>query len=68
MAYSVISKKSNKPYYLHAKETILNGGKSRKIFFFAGAVKEGALEALPEGYEVFENERTGLPMLRGLKK
>ena len=67
MAYSVISKKSNKPYYLHSRETVLNGGKTRKIFFFAGEVKEGALDALPAGYEVFENERTGLPMLRGKK-
>jgi hypothetical protein len=67
MAYSVISKKSNKPYYLHTRETALKGGKVRKIFFFAGQVGEGALEALPEGYEVFENERTGLPMLRGKK-
>jgi hypothetical protein len=68
MAFSVISKKSNKPYYLHCRETALNGGKFRRIFFFAGQVKEGALDALPEGYEVFENERTGLPMLRGIKK
>lgn len=67
MAFSVISKKSNKPYYLHSRETVLNGGKARKIFFFAGQVQEGALDALPEGYEVFENERTGLPMLRGKK-
>jgi hypothetical protein len=67
MAYSVISKKSNKPYYLHTRETPLASGKVRKLFFFAGEIREGALEALPEGYEVFENERTGLPMLRGKK-
>lgn len=67
MAYSVISKKSNKPYYLHSRETTLNGGKVRKLFFFGGQVQEGAIDALPEGYEVFENERTGLPMLRKKK-
>ncbi len=67
MAYSVISKKSNKPYYLHTRETPLQNGKVRRLFFFAGQVREGALDALPEGYEVFENERTGLPMLRGKK-
>ena len=67
MAYSVISKKSNKPYYLHSRETPLGNGKVRKLFFFAGKVQEGALDALPEGYEVFENEKTGLPMLRGKK-
>ena len=67
MAYSVISKKSNKPYYLHCRATTLKSGKVQRIFFFAGQVKQGALDALPEGYEVFENERTGLPMLRGKK-
>ena len=67
MAYSVISKKSNKPYYLHCRETVLRGGKAQKIFFFGGEAKEGALDSLPEGYEVFENERTGLPMLRKKK-
>ncbi len=67
MAYSVVSKKSNKTYYLHSRETVLKGGKTQKIFFFAGDIREGALDALPEGYEVFENPRTGLPMLRGKK-
>ncbi len=67
MAYSVTSKKSNKTYYLHCRETVLNGGKVRRLFFFSGEIKEGALDALPEGYEVFENERSGLPMLRGKK-
>ncbi len=67
MPYSVISKKSKKLYHLHCRETALNGGKVRKLFFFAAQIQEGALDALPEGYEVFENERTGLPMLRKKK-
>ncbi len=67
MAYSIVSKKSGKTYYLHTRETALSGGKVRRLFFFAGDIREGALDALPAGYEVFENERTGLPMLRGKK-
>ncbi len=67
MAYSVVSKKSNKTYHLHSRETQLKDGRVQRIFFFGGEVKEGALDALPEGYEVFENERTGLPMLRRKK-
>ncbi|MDD2709652.1 MAG: hypothetical protein PHV34_16825 [Verrucomicrobiae bacterium] len=67
MAFSVVSKKSSKTYYLHSRETVLKGGRTQKIFFFGGEVKEGALDALPDGYEVFENERTGLPMLRRKK-
>jgi hypothetical protein len=67
MAFSVVSKKSNKTYYLHSREVVLKGDRKQRIFFFAGEVKEGALDALPDGYEVMENPRTGLPMLRGKK-
>ena len=64
MAYSVVSKKTGKTYYLHSKEVTLKGGRKQTIFFFAGEVKDGALDALPAGYIVIENERTGLPMLK----
>lgn len=67
MAYSVKSKKSNKMYYLHTKEVNLAGGRKQKIYYFAGVVGAGSLDALPAGYEVMENERTGLPMLRKKK-
>ena len=64
MAYSVVSKKTGKTYYLHSKEVTLKGGRKQVIYFFAGEVKDGALNALPGGYIVIENERTGLPMLK----
>jgi hypothetical protein len=64
MAYSVVSKKTGKTYYLHSKKVTLKGGREQTIFFFAGEVKDGALNALPAGYIVIENERTGLPMLK----
>jgi len=64
MAYSVKSKKSGKTYFLHTKEVILSGGRKQRIYYFAGVAEVNALDALPEGYEVIENERTGLPMLR----
>lgn len=68
MAYSVKSKKSGETYYLHSREVTLRGGRKQNIFFFAREVKDGALDSLPAGYEVMENERTGLPMLRKAKK
>jgi hypothetical protein len=68
MAFSVKSKKSGKMYYLHTKEVELAGGRKQKIFYFAGEAGKGALDALPAGYEVFENTKTGLPMLRKKKK
>ncbi|MFH1831746.1 MAG: hypothetical protein ABH827_02980 [bacterium] len=67
MAHSVKSKKSGKTYYLHSKDVKLKGDRIQKIFYFAGEVKEGALNALPAGYDVVENERTGLPMLKKKK-
>lgn len=64
MAYSVKSKKSGKNYFLHSKDVILKGGRKQRIFYFAGEEKVGVLNDLPAGYEVMENKRTGLPMLR----
>lgn len=69
MAYSVKSKKSGKMYHLHTKEVKLSGGRKQKIYYFAGAEdKKFSLDDVPAGYEVFENKRTGLPMLRKKKK
>ena len=67
MAYSVKSKKSGKMYYLHTKEVKLAGGRKQRIFYFAGTAGKDSLDAVPAGYEVFENKRTGLPMLRKKK-
>ncbi len=64
MAFSVESKKSGKTYHLHSKEVTLRGGRKQNIFFFATDVRDGSLDELPAGYEVMENARTGLPMLR----
>ena len=67
MAYSVKSKKSGKTYYLHTKEVKLAGNRMQRIYYFAGEVSENSLDALPAGYEIMENGRTGLPMLRKKK-
>jgi len=68
VAYSVKSNKSGKMYHLHTKEVELVGGRKQRIYYFAGQVdKTHAIDAVPDGYEVFENKRTGLPMLRKKK-
>ena len=64
MAFSVKSKKSGKTYFLHTKEVKLAGDRKQRIYYFAGEEKSNSLDALPDGYEVMENKRTGLPMLR----
>lgn len=66
MAFSKTNSKGQ-TYYLHSKDVILRGGRPQTIYFFGKEEKEGALDELPTGYEVMENERTGLPMLRKKK-
>ena len=69
MAYGIVSKKSGKQYYLHSKEVELAGNRKQRIYYFAGEItKANAVDALPAGYEVMENKKTGLPMLRKKKK
>jgi hypothetical protein len=68
MAFSVKSKKSGKTYYLHAKDVLLKSGRKQRIFYFASDIREDALDKLPQGYEVVENTRTGLPILRKTTK
>jgi len=68
MAYSVQSKKSGKTYFLHARNQVLKGGQTVTLYFFAGEVKDGAIDALPAGYEVSENNSTGLPLLKKAAK
>lgn len=68
MAYEVTSKKSGQTYILHSKDVTLRGGRQQTIYYFAREEKDGALDELPDGYEVMENSRTGLPMLRKIRK
>jgi hypothetical protein len=68
MAFSTISKKSGKTYFLHARLQKLRGGQEVTLYYFAGEPKADAIDALPEGYEVSENERTGLPLLKKIRK
>lgn len=64
MSFSVESKKSGKTYYLHLKAQKRPSGGVTNLYYFAGEKKEGHLDKLPDGYEVIENARTGLPMLK----
>jgi len=64
MSFSVKSKKSGTEYFLHGRDAA--NGKT-KLYFFAKQAKEGAMDELPEGYEVSENSATGLPILKKKK-
>ena len=53
-------------YYLHSKEVQLGGsGRTQTIYYFAKEVKAGAIDDIPVGTTVVENERTGLLFLKG---
>ena len=67
MAFSVNSKKSGKTYFLHSRLQKLRGGQEVTLYYFAGVASEGAIDALPAGYEVSENEKTGLPLLKKIR-
>ena len=64
MAYSVKSKKSGKTYFLHSRDQSLKGGHVQTIYFFAAQAKDGVLESIPTGYQLAENLKTGLPLLK----
>ena len=64
MPYTHTNKKGQ-AYVLHGKAVTLQGGRKQRIHYFAREAKQGeALDAIPAGYEVKENERTGLPFLK----
>jgi hypothetical protein len=65
LAYSVVSKKSGRTYYLHSKTVTLRGtGRQQTIYYFAPDVRAEALDSIPSGMTVVENARTGLPFLK----
>jgi hypothetical protein len=66
MAYSQTNSKGQ-TYILHGKMVTLRGGRQQQIYYFAREEKPEALDAVPDGYEVVENEKTGLLMLRKQK-
>jgi hypothetical protein len=63
MAYKHTNTKGQ-DYYLHSKEVKLRSGRMQVIYYFAREVGPGALNELPKGFTVVENQRTGLPILK----
>ena len=63
MAFAHTNSKGQQ-YFLHQRDVTLKGGRVQRIFFFGREAKEGAIDAMPAGYIVVENPRTGLPILK----
>jgi hypothetical protein len=62
MAFSFTNSK-DRTYYLHKRDTTLKNGRTQTIYFFAKEVKDGAIDAVPAGYQVTES-KNGLPVLK----
>lgn len=62
MAFTYTNSKGS-TYILHSRVTILKNGNTQTIYFFAKTEREGALECVPDGYEVSES-KNGLPVLK----
>ena len=60
MAYTYTNSKGS-TYILHSRTTKLKNGREQTIFFFAKEEKDGALDAVPAGYQVAES-KNGLPV------
>ncbi len=63
MSFSHVNSKGQ-TYFLHGRDVTLKGGRIQRIYFFGKEAKEGAIDAVPEGYIIIENSRTGLPILK----
>jgi len=50
-------------YILHGKDRVTSTGKKTTLFYFSKEAKEGALDAVPAGYQVVETSN-GLPVLK----
>jgi hypothetical protein len=63
MAFAHTNSKGQQ-YFLHQRDVTLKGGRVQRIYFFGREAKAGAIDALPAGYIIVENARTGLPILK----
>lgn len=67
MSYQHTNSKG-KVYYLNAKMSILNDGKSYPLYYFSKDYRKDTACDLPEDRIVVENLQTGLPMLKHKRK
>ena len=63
MGYTHTNSKGS-TYHLHSKDVVLKGGRNQTIYYFAKDSRPNAC-GLPSGKTVVENQKTGLPFLKG---
>jgi hypothetical protein len=64
MAFAHTNKKGQ-TYFLHERMVTLRGNnRQQKIYFFSLSQKDGALDAVPAGWQVVETASSGMPVLK----
>jgi len=54
-------------YYLNQMDVKLRNGRHQLIYFFSRNIRKTAVESIPEGMEVVETLKTGMPVLRKIR-
>ena len=68
MAFAHTNKKGQ-TYFLHKRLVTLRGNnRQQEIYFFALTQKDGALDAVPAGWQVVETASSGMPVLKKANK
>jgi len=65
MAFKVTNSKGE-TYFLHSQEVTFENGDKHTVYYFAKAIRDGCVDALPTGYIVSEG-KSGLPVLKYVK-
>jgi hypothetical protein len=68
MAFAYTNDKGQ-TYFLHERMVTLRGNnRQQKIYFFSLTQKDGVLDAIPSGWEVFPTKSSGMPVLKKKKE
>lgn len=68
MAFAHTNKKGQ-TYFLHKRLVTLRGNnRQQEIYFFSLTPKDGALDAVPAGWQVVETASSGMPVLKKAQK
>jgi hypothetical protein len=66
MAYTYTNTKGVE-YHLNSKQIQLKNGKTSVIYYFSRDLRPDTSCDLPDGKEVYQTARTGMPVLKNIK-
>lgn len=66
MVFSVVNK-AGKKFYLHKRDVVFDQGGSFPNYYFSACREDNVVYEFPEGYEIIEDDDSGLPIIRKIK-